>query len=113
VDDDAPDTTFAVTGTPMIVAPLNSVNVSAPAETGPLELLTVAETGTFCPAEPLNPNDVPIGAPAVLATLRERLADADLACVRDVKSLDSLPESERADWIELWDRVRQLVAATD
>jgi serine/threonine-protein kinase len=44
----------------------------------------------------------------VAGRLRDWLADADLAAMRDADALARLPEAERGDWRKLWDDVNAL-----
>jgi serine/threonine-protein kinase len=51
----------------------------------------------------------PAQAKAVVLTLQKWLFDRDLASVRDRDALAKLPEAERKDWRELWERVTALL----
>jgi hypothetical protein len=44
----------------------------------------------------------------MVKTLRHWQVVADLAGTRDVEALKVLPEDERADWRQLWTRVKAL-----
>ena len=52
----------------------------------------------------------PGNKPLVAKTLRHWKADADLAGVRDADDLAKLPETERAEWVKLWEEIDALLA---
>jgi phenylalanine-4-hydroxylase len=49
---------------------------------------------------------------AIVQTLRHWQGDTDLAGIRDTEALAALPESERAAWQALWERVDSLMSTS-